>query len=318
MFLRNVFLFSLSVALSSFANAQDSGGKILRIVVALGAGTPSDSISRLIAPHLSKHLGHPVVVDNKPGANGVIAVQEVMRSKPDGNTVLMGSVSPLAINTALVKNLPYEPRKDLTPIGVAYTASQAWMVKNDHPLRSFADLIEFAKRNPGKLRAGSYSALTQIQFEAIKRSAGIDILIAPYRATSATYTDLLGGVIDVAIVDMATSIVQSKGGVMRALGITAEKRSPLAPDWPAVSESVPGYNFSSWSALVGPPGMSKDSVDRINAALVKTLQTPEIQQKLSESAAIAWPTTASELQNHIEKEVTRWGRLAREANIEPQ
>lgn len=289
----------------------------IRILVPLGPGTPSDAVTRLLAPSLSKILGQPVIVDNKPGANGIVAVQELMRSKPDGTTLLMGSVSPLAINMALVKNLPYDPRRDLTPIGGAYNAAQAWVVRTASPIKSMAELVAAAKQ-PGKVSAGHYSALTQIQMSAFNKMTGAEMLLVPYKSTATTYTDVIGGTVDVTIMDMSTAATQIKGGTVRALGLSTIKRHPLTPDVPPVADTIADFDFASWSAFVGPAGIPRDVVARINAALVQTLKQKDIEAKLIEAGLIPWSSTPEELSARIGTEVTKWTRLARQANIQPE
>jgi tripartite-type tricarboxylate transporter receptor subunit TctC len=303
-----------------FANAssQSNIDRPIRILVPLGPGTPSDAITRALAPSLSTALNQSVIVENKPGANGVIAIQELMRSKPDGNTLLMGSVSPLAINMALVKKLPYDPRTDLTPIGGTYNATQVWVCRNNFPAKNMSEMIAYAKQNPEKVSVAHYSALTQIQCSAIESMASIKLLMVPYKSTTSAYTDLLGGTVDLSIMDLATAIAQVKGGKVQVLGVTTLKRNTLTPEWPAVAESVSGYDFVSWSALVGPPGMARDSVDRINAALLTSLKRKEVVQAMTDGGVIGWATSPEELKSKINLEVPRWIKLARDANIQPE
>lgn len=309
----------LSLALvASFATAQPVANRPLRIIVALGPGTPSDSMARAIAPKLSALLEQTVIVENKPGANGVIAMQELIRANPDGSTLLMGSISPLAINVALVKNLSYDPRRDITPVGGVYAANQVWVVRNGFPARTFAELVAYAKQNPGKVSAGHYSSLTQIQFAAVSKMAGMELLTVPYKSTTAAYTDLMGGTIDVSLMDMATAINSVKGGQVRALAVTTLKRNPLALEIPAVSETLPGSHFATWSALVGPPGMQREVVNRLNAAINQALKQKDFGNSLASNGVIAWGTTPEELKSNIESEVNTWSKLAREANIQPE
>lgn len=307
----------LSMAAST-AFAQISGGKTIRIIVPLSTGTPSDSNTRLIAPHLAALLGQTVIVENKPGANGVIAVQEVMRAPADGTTLMMGSVSPLAINMAMVKNLPYDPRRDLTAVAGVYSANHAWVVNAGVPVQTIPELIAYAKARPGQVSAGQSSALVQIQLSAFEKMAGVELLVVPYKSTATNITDLLGGTVDLSLLDMATSIAQLKGGKVRVLGVSTLKRNPLAPDWPAVSETLPGFDFASWSALVGPPGMPRDVVNRINAAMAQVLKQPDIVEQLKVGGSVPLVMTPDEIKAHLDGEVTKWIRVARDAKIEPQ
>jgi tripartite-type tricarboxylate transporter receptor subunit TctC len=304
---------------ASAARAQPiAGGKTIRIVVPLSTGTPSDAMTRIIAPRISAILGQTVIVENKPGANGVIAVQDVMRAAPDGTTMMMGSVSPLAINMALVKNLPYDPRKDLTPIANVYSANHAWLVNAALPVRSIPELIAHAKANPGKVSAGHSSTLVLIQLFAMQKAAGIELLLVPYKSTATNITDLLGGTVDLSLLDMGTSIAQSKGTQVRVLGVSTLRRNPLAPDWPAVSETLPGFSFGSWSALVGPPGMPRDVTQRLSAAVAEVLKQKDVADLFAQGGSVPQYMTPAELQAHIDTEVSKYVSLAREAKLEPQ
>ncbi len=303
-------------ALPLMAAAQSSTP--IRILVPLGPGTPSDSVTRMLAPALSQILGQPVIVDNKPGANGIIAVQELMRAKPDGTTLLMGSVSPLAINMALVKNMPYDPRRDLTAIGGTYNAAQAWVVRSSSPLKSMADLLASARQQPGKVSAAHYSALTQIQLSAFSKMTGAELLMVPYKSTATAYTDTLSGTVDVTIMDMATAAAQIRGGTVRALGLSAVKAHPLTPGVPPVAETVADFDFASWSAFVGPAGMPRDVVVRLNAALVQVIRQRDIEAKMIEAGLTPWTSTPEELTARIGSEVTKWTRLAHQANIQAE
>jgi tripartite-type tricarboxylate transporter receptor subunit TctC len=296
-----------------------ASGRTIRIVVPLSTGTPSDSITRVVAPQLAAALGQTVIVDNKPGASGVLAVQDVMRSPADGSTLLMGSVSPLAINMALVKNLPYDPRRDLTPVASLYSNNHAWVVRSSLPVRSMAELITHAKANPGKVSAGHSTALMQIQLSALEKMAGVELLLVPYKSTATNITDLLGGTLDIALFDMGTALAHEKNAQVRVLAVGTGKRNPLAPQWPAVAETLPGYDFASWAALVGPPGMPRDVVNRINGEITKILEDKGIAEKFAQAGgSVPMPMTPDQLKAHIESEVAKWVRLAREAKIEPQ
>lgn len=312
-FLQLLGLASLSVG----AWAQPASGR-MRLVVPLGAGSVSDYVSRLISPYLAAGLGHPVIVENKPGGNGIIGVQDVMRSPPDGGAILLGSVSPLAINVAMMKNLPYDPRRDLTPIAGVYFGHHVLAVKSTFPARSFPEFLAYVKQRPGKVSIGTSANLVKAQILAINRMAGVEILAVPYKETSATFTDLLGGTTDAALTDITTVMPHVKGGQVRVLAVTALKRNPAAPDWPAISETLPGFDFSSWSALVGPSGMSRDTVNRINAAVGSALGQKELLDKLAQAGLQPWGATPDELKAHVAAQTNKWIRLAAELNMQPE
>ncbi len=300
------------------AFAQSGSGKPLRLVLPLSTGTLTDTVCRMIAPKLSAILNQPVVVDNKPGGNGLIGVQEVLRAAPDGNTLLAASVSSLAINMALLKNPPYDSRRDFTPIAGAYVANHVWMVKPSFPARTFPEFIAYAKKNPGKISAGHFSTLVKIQYAAIEKMAGIELLQVPYKAIGPALTDLMGGTLDLCLTDTSGAVPYAKAGTLRILGISAPTRNPLVPDWPCVAEFVPGFDFTSWTAMVGPLGMQRDVVNRLNAAITQALKQPDISEKLIQAGTTPMIYSPEELKSFIDTEVTKWTRVVREAKLEQE
>jgi tripartite-type tricarboxylate transporter receptor subunit TctC len=303
---------------STHSFGQGTGEQPIRIIIPLSPGTPSDSVTRIVATAMSEQLKRTIIIDNKPGANGVLAAQELLRSKPDGNTLMLGGISPVALNVAVIKNLPYDPRRDFTPIGGIYNAFQAYIVSNTMPAKSFSEFVAFAKKNPGKVSVGHYSALTKIQFAALEKSAGISFLQIPYKTTNTAYTDVMGGAIDASICDVATAMTLAKSGKLKALAITLPERSPLAPGLATASETVPGLAFPAWSGLIGPAGMPKDIVVKLNATLNTVLRQKETISKMAEGAAQPWPTSPEELASHIDKEISRWTKLAQDSGIQPE
>ena len=300
------------------AFAQSASTRPIRIIVPLSSGTPSDAMTRIIAPSLSAILGQPVVVENKPGANGIIATQELMRAAPDGTTLMMSSASALAINMALVKNLPYDSRRDFTPVAGAYSANHVWMVKPNFPAKNMAEFVAHLKKNPGKVSVGSSSALQQLQLAAFDKMAGTDMLVVPYKSTAGSFTDFLGGTLDLSLTDMGGAASWVRGGQARVLGVTTLKRNTLQPDWPAISETVPGFDFSSWTALVGPAGMAPDVVNRLNTAMSQVLKQKDIIDKFREGSTVPLAMTPGEFQAFLNAEVAKSIRVAREANIQPE
>ena len=288
------------------------------MVVPLPAGSSNDHVTRVIAPYLTTSLGATVVIDNKAGANGVIGTQDVLRSAPDGNTLLLGSLSPLAINVALVKNLPYDPRRDLTPIAGISVTNHVFMVTPKFPARTFAEFIAYAKQRPGKVSVGYSTSAVQVQIATINKLAGIDLLPVPYKGSPATITDVIGGVLDATLTDPGNALAQVKGGKLRALAVSSLKRNPTTPDWPAISETLPGFDFPSWNALVGPAGMSREVVNKINAAVNQALKQKDVVDKYAQAGTIPLVMTPDELKAFIDVEVAKWIKLAREANIQPE
>ena len=287
--------------------AQGLTGRPIRVIVPLPAGTSNDFATRVTVPGMGQFLGQPVLVDNKPGANGSIAVMEVVRAAPDGLTLLCGSLSPLATNMAFVKNLPYDPRRDLTPIAGTSLTNHVLVVKAESPIRTFADFIAYAKQNPGRVSVGSSTSIVQLQIATINKLAGINLLTVPYKGTPASITDVLGGVLDATFTDQGN-----------ALGVSSLKRNPSAPSWPAISETLAGFDFASWNAFMGPAGMSPELVNRISAAVAKAQMQPEVVQQLATTGTIPLIMGPDEVKAYMAAEIAKWVRLAREANIQPE
>ncbi len=261
---RRAILNLLALApLGEAARAQFASGRPMRILIGLTAGSSIDSKARAIAPYLGNALNQAILVENKPGANGVISVQELIKAPPDGNTLLLGSLSPLAVNVALMKNLPYDPRRDLTPIAGFFSSNQVLVVRSSLPVRTLLEFVAYAKQHPGKVNIGHATTLIQAQIAALGKMAAIDVLTVPYKGTPPIITDILGGTLDATLLDVGNALPHVKSGALRAIGVTSLKRNPATPDWPAISETLPGFDFPSWTALVGPPGMSRDQVTRI-------------------------------------------------------
>jgi tripartite-type tricarboxylate transporter receptor subunit TctC len=231
---------------------------------------------------------------------------------------MCGSLSPLATNVAFVKDLPYDPRRNLTPIGGATLTNHVLLVRSDSPIRSFADFIAAAKQRPGKLSVGASTSIVQLQIASMNRMAGIDLLVVPYKGTPATITDVIGGVLDATLTDPGNALAQVKGGRLRPLAVTSLKRNPATPDWPAISETLPGFDFPSWNAVVGPAGMSRELVDRISAALIESQKQPEVADFLKSQGTVPLIMGPDQLRGYMVSEVDKYVRLAREANIQPE
>lgn len=317
---RRSFLKSLGATASlpvSGAFAQVSGRPI-RIVVSLPAGSAIDFQARVLAPYLSQSLGQTVLVDNKPGGKDIIAMMDVVKSPPDGNTLYMGSQSPLAINVAVVKNLPYDPRRDVTPISGVSLVNHVLIVKTSFPAKTLPEFIAYAKQHPGNVSIGYATTTVQAEIAALNKLAGIELLAVPYKGVPATVTDLLGGSLSATFVDPGNALAQIKNGTVRALGVTSLKRNPLTPDWPAISETLPGYEFPTWTAMVGPPGMPREVVNKIHAAMDSALKQKEVVDKYAQAGTIPFLIAPDGLKALIETDTAKWIKLAKESNIQAE
>ena len=317
---KRTFIQSIALTASSPLSlwAQNNSSRPIRMLVPLPAGTSNDFVTRVICPHVSKRLGQPILIENKPGANGVIATMDVVKAAPDGLTLVCASLSPLATNVAFVKNLPYEPLRDLTPIAGASLTNHVLVVRAESPIRTFADFIAFAKNNPGKVSVGSSTTVVQLQIATINKLAGVDLLTIPYKGTPASITDVIGGVLEATLTDQGNAMAQVKGGKLRAIAVSSLKRNPATPDWPAISESLPDFDFSSWNAFMGPAGMPKELVHRISDAIIQVQKQTDVIQQLATTGTVPLVLNPEEVKTYIAADINKWVRLARESNIQPE
>jgi tripartite-type tricarboxylate transporter receptor subunit TctC len=263
-------------------------------------------------------LSQTFVIDNKAGGNGLIGTQDVVRAAPDGLTLLLASNSPLAANVAFVKNMPYDPRRDLTPIAGASLTNHVLMVKANSPMKTLAEFIAYAKQRPGKVSVGYSTTSVQLQIATLSKMAGIELLAVPYKGSPATITDVIGGALDATLTDPGNALAQVKGGHLRALAVSSLKRNPTTPDWPAISETLPGFDFPSWNALMGPAGMPRELVQRLSSAVMQAQKQKDVVDKLAVAGTTPLIMGPDELKAFMEAETTKWVKLAREANIQPE
>lgn len=315
------FIKALGAALalpSGMAWSQATKGRAVRVIVPLPAGSSNDYVTRVLLPSVGAINGQNYFIDNKPGGNGTIATLEVVRAAPYGNTLLCGSNSPLAANVAFFKNLGYDPRKNLTPIAAVSLTNHVLMVKADSPIRSFADFIAHAKANPGKVSVGYSTTSVQTQIATMGHLAGIELLPIPYKGSPATITDVIGGNLVATLTDQGNAQAQAKAGQLRPLAVSSLKRNPVMPDWPAISETLPGFDFPSWNALMGPAGLPREMVAHLSDAVIKAQKQRDLIEKYASQGATPLVMGPDELKAFIESETTRWVRLARDAKIQPE
>jgi tripartite-type tricarboxylate transporter receptor subunit TctC len=307
-----------ALAFSFQVNAQNYPSKPVKLVVPFPAGSATDQIARVLGQELQGALGQPFVVDNKPGAQGTIAAESVAKSAPDGYTLMVTTNTPQAAAPSLFKQLRYDPVKDFAPVARLGTISFMLMVPADFPAKDFKAFIAHAKANPGKLSAGFGSAGSQVS-QAMLRSMGkIDFVDVPYKGLPQAITDVMGGAISFTFADLANALAQIKGAKLRGLAVTSAKRSPLAPDVPAIAEELPGYELIAWFALMAPAGTPKEIVSSLHGATAKALAKPDVVAKFSTLGTDVAPMDPAQLAGFIQAEIAKWARLAKEAGIQPQ
>jgi tripartite-type tricarboxylate transporter receptor subunit TctC len=300
------------------ALAQPYPSKPVKLVVPFPAGSATDQIARVIGQELQAALGQPFVVDNKPGAQGTIAAEGVAKSAPDGYTLMVTTNTPQAAAPARFKQLRNDPVKDFQPVARLGTISFMLMVAADFPARNLKEFVAHAKANPGKLSGGYGSAGSQVS-QAMLRSMGkIDFLDVPFKGLPEAITNVLGGSISFTFADLANALAQQKGGKLRGLAVTSEKRSPLAPEVPAIAEEFKGYELIAWFALMAPAGTPKEIVASLHGATAKALAKPEMSARFGTLGTDVAPMDPVQLEAFIKAEIAKWARMAKEAGIQPQ
>lgn len=312
----------LCAAAPLFAQSPEAAfpSRPIRMVVGFTPGGQPDIVARLLAPKLYEALGQQLVVDNRPGAGGVVATKIVADANPDGYTLLSVSSSHVAI-PAVRANLPYDAVRDFAGITQLSTASYLLVVPVSLAAKTPAELIALAKAKPGALNYGSGGTGSGSHFaaEVFKHATGIDAVHVPYRGIPEALTDLISGRLQFFMSPLASAVALVRDGRIRALGITAKKRVPVYAEVPTLAEAgLPGYEWTSWSALLAPAKTPRPIVERLNREIVRALNQPEMQQRLIAIGTEAAPTTPAELDKMIAEQVALTAKLARQAGIKPE
>lgn len=317
----NIAAALLAVSMAGGAQGQAFPSKPIKVVIPFVAGGSSDIVGRAIASKFQEFLGQPGVVENKPGANGAIAAEFVAKSDPDGYTILVGSIGVFSINAALFKDLRYNPMRDFAPITLAVTTPNILITRPDLPANSMKELVEFAKKNPGKLSycssgTGSSDHLTG---EVWKQGAGVFALHVPYRGGAACQTDLMGGQIDLSFQNMGAVTNYIKAGRMKALAVTASVRNPQLPNVPTTAEA--GFKdlvVTSWQAVAAPAKTPREIVARLNDATVRALRSPDIRERMNLIGFDVVAGTPEEFGAFMKAEVERWTRVVERGGIKAE
>ena len=312
---------TLALAAAGTASAQAPAypAKAITFIVPFAAGSATDQLARALGQSVTTDTKQPVVVDNKAGASGMIAAQAAAKAAPDGYTVLITTNTTHAANEHLYKKLSYDPVKDFAPVTGLGKGGQVLVVNAASPYKNVADLLAFAKKNPGKLSFGSGSSSSRMAGEMLKQLADVDILHVPYKSNPLAITDLLGGQIDMMITDTATGVPQIKAGKLRALGYSTQKRGAQLPDVPTIAEAgVKGYDMGYWFAAYVPAGTPAPVVARLNELLGKATKSEAAKSFFANAGSEAWTTTPEELAKFQAAETQKWGKVIKAAGIEPE
>ncbi len=305
---------------ASDAIAQAYPNRTIKIVVPYPPGASTDAVARTVAQKLSEVFGLPVIVENRAGASGNIGSDFVAKSAPDGYTLLMGTDATHATNVHVAKHPPFDPVRDFTPITIAVGNVIALAVHPAFPATTIAEMIEHAKRNPGKLAYGSSGSGSphHLAGELLRQLTGIDIVHIPYKGGGVAVTDLMGGQIPMMFASLAAVVQHAKAGKVRLLGVVESSRFTGLPDVPTIGETVRGFELASWLGFFGPAGVPAPIVARINGEIVKALHAPEVRAKLEPLGMSIMAMTSDASLAMVKAEMEKRGRLIKAAGIQPE
>jgi tripartite-type tricarboxylate transporter receptor subunit TctC len=313
-------LVALFCVLAIPVHAQPLSNRAIKIVVPFGAGGVADLTARIVAQKMSDNLGQPVVVENKPGAGGVVAGEAFAKAEPDGHTLLLMS-NGTAVSAGLFKSLPFDTLKDFAPISALGFFDIAFVVPQGSPYKTLADLLAFARANPGKLNVGSINvgSTQNLSAELFKSTANIQVQIVPFNGTPAVITALRGGQIDAAVEILSPMLPQINAGAISALAVFGDKRSAMLKDVPTAAQSgLAGFSAASWNALAAPAKTPKDVITRLNREVKAALESPDVKKRLFDLNIDATYSTPEQLATLLAAEIKRWSDVIVKAKIPTQ
>jgi tripartite-type tricarboxylate transporter receptor subunit TctC len=307
---------------SPLAHAQDKyPSKLITWICPYAAGGNADNRSRQVAKVMQALIGQTIIIDNKAGAGGNIGTEAIAKAKPDGYTIGMGNFAPLAVNHALFKKLNFDPFNDLVPIVLIERGPLVLMVRNESPYKTVKDIVAAAKASPGKLSyaSGGIGGTHHLSGALFEHAAGINMIHSPYKSGAAGATDLMGGQVDMMFEQMYAAAPSLKGGRLRGIAITSKARSALYPDLPTMAESgYPAVEVLNWQGIVGPKGLPADIVKQLNEVGNKALQDAGLRKTILDQGNEVVGGTPQEFAALIRAEAPRWGKVVKDAKIEPE
>ena len=313
--MKTIFLALMLV--TGAAAAQDQyPSKPIRILVGYAAGGGNDIIVRVLQPEMQKGLGQPVIVENKPGAQSIVAAELAARAAPDGYTIFMGPSGPMTINPATYSKLPYHPQRDFAPISMICEFPLIVTVDAKLPVKSVKELIDYAKANPGKSNYASSAGIFQITTELFKQKTGTSIEMIPYKSSGESVQAVVGGTVMMTIVDPPPATGPLKAGALRALAVTSGKRHPAWPDIPTMAEAgVPDMEVPVWTAFFAPAKTPPAIVARLQKEVARAVQTPEVRERFAQMALEPVGGSSEDLGKRVARDIEKWTAVAKAANI---
>ncbi len=312
---------TLGLAMPGVAAAQAYPAKPVRMIVTFAAGGGADFVARAIAPKLSESLGQPVLVENRPGANGALGADLVAKAAPDGYTLLLGAAGTMVVAPHLGANMPFDPMKDLAPASLVAISPFVVTLNPSVKANSVRELIALAKANPGKINYGTSGTggSPQLATELFKSMTGVNLVHVPYKGLAPALTDLMGGQIQVVFADVGLVKGHIAGGKLKGLAVTSAARSGAMPDLPTVAEAgVPGYAAGTWYGILAPAGTPADIVSRVSADTRKALALADIKAAFSAQGIEPAGDTPEKFAGFMREEFAKWGKVIREAGIKAQ
>lgn len=312
-------LAALSLATLAASAAAQYPNKPIKIIVPFPAGSATDTVARILGQSVSGAVGQAVVVENKAGADGAIAGAEVAKAAPDGYTLLLATNSPMAVAPAMKKVPPYDPVVDFTPIADVGRYTFFLFATASLPQRTLAEIIAYAKANPGKLAYATGNTTGIVSFAQFNSLAGTQMLHVPYKGEPAAITDLLAGRVHLIFATPTTGLAHVKDGKLRAVVTSLKQRSPILPEVPTIGEAgMPKFSILSWAALYGPARMPRDLVERINREFLAAMKRPDVIASMDKQAFILTPSTPEELGAFTKEQFEDYKRILRESGIQPE
>ena len=314
--LRIALLASLACALPVAGQAQDYPGKPVHIIVGFAAGGGNDIIVRVLAPKMSEGLGQPVIVENKPGAQNIIAAEYVAKAAPDGYTLLMGPSGAMTMNPAIYSKLPYSPLKDFIPISMIGDFPLLLVVSASLPVKSVKELIDYARANPSAVNYSASAAPFQLAAELFNQKTGTKFAYIPYKSSGDSVNAVMAGQVTITITDPPPVIGPIKGGRVRALAVTASKRDPAWPEVPTLAEAGgPDVEIRLFTGFHAPAGTPRAIVDRLQREVARVVKLPEIKERLDQMSIVPSGNTSEEFRAIIARDIEKWTAVAKAANI---
>jgi tripartite-type tricarboxylate transporter receptor subunit TctC len=312
-------VFILVTALATLFNtalrAGDYPTRPITLVAVFGPGSGSDTICRIIANKLGPALGQPIVVEDRPGADGALAALYVHHQPADGYTLLMATNSPLSADPFLHKDVNYDPVKDFVPITRVGSFTLMLVVNPNLPIHSVKEMIDYAKANPGKLTFATGNTAGIVALETIKHDTGISMLHVPYKSTPPALEDIIAGRVSMMLADFTTAMPHVNAGTVRPLTLSRIRRSAMFPDLPTMDEAgIKGFNLDTWAGLVAPAGTPPQIVTKLNGALRKIIDSPETQAQFKNIGFEGFSSTPEELGDFIKAQLALWGKMIKDAN----